>query len=69
MPEKLKKIGPRAVAVADEPHDSPQKSDVMAQINHWDKQYRELQLGCEDRCRKKKVGLLPFYPEVKAWVD
>ena len=42
MPEKLKKIGCRAVAVADEPHDSPQKSDVMAQINHWDKQYREL---------------------------
>lgn len=69
MPDKLKKIGRRADAVADKPDDSPLKSDVMAQINHWDKQYKELQLGCEDKCHKKRVGLLPFCPKVKVWVD
>ena len=42
---------------------------VMAQLNHWDEQYKELQLGSEKKCRKKRVGPLPFCPEVKAWVD
>ena len=60
MPKKLKKIGCRVAVVTDEPDDSSAKLDVMAQLNYWDKQYQELQLGSENKCRKKRVGLLEF---------
>ena len=69
MPTKLKKIARRATGVADEPDNSPAKREIMKQLNHWDKQYCELMLGSENTCRKKKVGLLAFFPEVKGWVD
>ena len=69
MPKKIKKIGRRAKRVTDLPDDSSAKLEVMAQLNHWDQQYKELQLGSEKKCRKKRVGSLLFCPEVKAWVD
>ena len=69
MPEKLEKIRQRAVVVKDEPDDSSVKLEVMKEINRFNKQFKELQLGSENTCRKKQVGPIPFCKEVKAWVD
>ena len=65
MPSKLRKIDRQADLVVDEPDDSSAKADVMDKLNHWDRQYKELQLGSEHTCRKKRVGLIAFSPEIK----
>ena len=41
----------------------------MDKLNQWDRQYKELQLKSENTCRKKRVGLIAFSPEIKVWVD
>ena len=66
MPEKLEKIRQCAVEVKDEPDNSLVKLEVMKEINRFDKQFKELQLGSENTCCKKGVGPIPFWKEVKA---
>ena len=53
MPKKLEKIRQCAVEVAEEPDASSVKLEVMKEINRFDKQFKELQLGSENTSRKK----------------
>ena len=54
--------------VEDLPDDSPEKAAVMLKCDKWDKEFTEQQLGCENRCRRKRVGPLEYSPEVKKWI-
>ena len=45
------------------------KDKILAEYNVWDKEFTRQQKGCENRCRKKYVGPLPFSPEMQGWID
>ena len=45
------------------------KEKILAECNAWDAEFRQQQKGCENRCRKKFVGPLPFSPEIQGWID
>ena len=45
------------------------KKKILEECNAWDEEFRQQQKGCENKCRKKFVGPLPFSPEVQGWID
>ena len=55
---KLKEFDRRADAIISDTSRSRSKATIIKkfdeEFNKWDDQFKELQLGCEKRCRKKK---------------
>ena len=47
---------------------SPEKADLKRRIDRWDKEHVQFEKAAEKDCRKKKVGKIPYSPEVGEWV-
>ena len=76
MESRMKKIDKKVNKLPDRDEYLPlsaavrsKKEKILAECNAWDAEFTQQQKGCENRCRKKFVGLLPFSPEIQGWID
>ena len=60
MLKKSKKLTKQVKRVADLPDTSLEKAAVQIKLDKYNDKFREMQLGCEDRCWKIRVGELEY---------
>ena len=68
MLRKSKKLTKQVKRVADLPDTLLEKAAVQIKLDKYNDKYREMQLGCEDRCRKIRVGELEYCQDVRVLV-
>ena len=68
MLKKSKKLTKQVKRVEDLPDTSLEKAAVQIKLDKYDDEYREMQLGCEDCCRKIRVGELEYCQDVRVLV-
>ena len=68
MRPRMKNLLKRRDEIVDADDCSPEKADLKRQINKWDKEHVQFETGAQNNCRKKKMGKIPYSPEVGEWI-
>ena len=68
MLSKMTKLLKRQDKIVDEEDSSPKKADLKRRIGKWDKEHIQFETGAEKKCCKKKMGKIPYSPEVGEWI-
>ena len=68
MLPKMTTLLKRRDEIVDTDDCSPEKADLKRRIDKWDEEHVQLEKAAEKGCRKKKVGRIPYTPEVGEWV-
>ena len=64
MLSKMAELLKRRNKIVNKDDYSPKKAALKHCVDKWDKEHVQFKTGVEKRCRKKKRGKIPNFPEV-----
>ena len=65
---KIIKLLKRRDNIVDEDNSSPKKADLKRCTDKWDEEHVHFEIGAEKKCRKKKMGKIPYSRKVEEWI-